>query len=345
MKNLKDKGGLFTTVFVVLILAALGAVWYSVDDVFYAFTQSDFRSMWAASLFVIAIVFLVVANLRADDERTANLTRQTAMLFALAAILMFVAKNVYESAGNDVSKVGELLAWIIPATWGLPVLIGILFFTVETLDLYYGTDKKFLPNRDESQFVNFAYKGLYRVGILCALVGSAIGTYEVAYAFTGSQFHALLYVGTIELAIGFGTMWTHSTTDKNMFWYLFSITMTIFVLAFSFQVIDSFLKAAGGADQMEKQFGYLARQFVFLPPVIVGGAFFWLHQMNQRKQHEPMVVAPKSMGQFPQRDQQLQRPQAPRQLDLPTGGKEDRVQIPTRIETHSPNGHEPDSFK
>lgn len=297
MKNLKQKGSAFTGAFILLIVAALAAIWYGVADVFYAFTGSDFRSVWAASLFVVATVWFVIANLRADDTRTSYWSKTLAAVFFGFAIIMFIAKNLYESVGGDLSKVSDLVAWTIPATWALPVLIGMLFFILESLDIYWGVDKQYLPNRDESKFLNFAYTFLYGVGILAALIGSAIGTFEVAYAFTQSNWHALAYVGTIEVAIYVGTRWTHTTNDRTMFWNLFAMTLAIFGVALTFQVIDSLLKASGTAAQLEEQFGYLARQFVFLPPIIVGAAFLYLYQFNQRKTPEPFKVVAKDQKQ------------------------------------------------
>lgn len=292
MKHLKQKGSGFALAFILLVIAALAAIWYGVADTFYSFTGSDFRSMWAASLFVVATVWFVLANLRADDRRTSELSRSLAIVFFGFAIVMFVAKNIYEQVGGDLSQVSDLIVWAIPATWALPVVVGVLFFTLESLDIYWGEDKQYIPNRDQSTFVNTAYKFLYGVGILAALIGSAIGTYEVAYAFTNSQWHALAYVGTIEVAIYVGTRWTHTTNDRTMFWYLFGMTLAIFSLALSFQILDSLLKASGTAEAMEVQFGYLARQFVFLPPILVGAAFIYLYQFNQRKEPEPFKAVP-----------------------------------------------------
>lgn len=339
MKNVKT-GGLFMAGFIVLILSALAGIWWGISSIFASLTGDELRSDANATLFVVAILFLIVALMRADDKRTAMLARVLCGLFVALGAVMFIANAAFQSVGGDLQKTPEALAWAIPATWTLPVLIGLIFFVLTSLDIFFGTDKQPIVGASSSKLVSMLYDGLYNVGILAALVASAFGTYEVMHAITGSFWHSMIYVGTVELAIYVFASFTHRTQDQEVFWYTFGLTIFAFGVAMLFQGVSAFDKLSSGINT-EDTAATFAKNFVLLPPIIMGAIAGGLYLYNQRKTHVPFKQGnrraehddaregrgdkPSSQGQSQHRQQagqqgrQFQRPSGQNRPERPQG--------------------------
>lgn len=289
MKNIKS-GGIFIAAYILLILSALVGIWWGVSSIFSALTGDELRSDANATLFVVAVIWLICAILRADDERTSVLSRVMCGIFIAIGALMFVAYATYQSVGEELSKMNEALAWAIPFTWTLPVLIGAIFFVLESLDRYWGQDKKPLVGASQSRVVNMLYGGLYNIGIIAALIASAFGTYEVMYAVTGSFWHAMIYVGTVEVAIYVFASLTHRTQDQEVFWYSFALTIFAFAVAMMFQGVSAVNMLYGALDT-DNTAQLFAKNFVLLPPILMGAIAGGLYLFNQRKKHVPFKTS------------------------------------------------------
>jgi hypothetical protein len=285
MKNVKTNG-LFLAAFAVLVLAALGGIWWGVSSIFVALTGDELRGDANATLFVVALFFFIIALLHADDKRTALLAQVLTGLFVTLKAIIFVANAAFESVGSNLSKTPEAVAWAIPMTWTLPVLIGLLGYVLVSLDKYFGTDKQPILGASNSGVVNMLYHGLYNVLIVSALISSAFGTYEVMYGVTKSFWHAMIYVGTVELAIYVFASFTHRTKDQEVFWYTFGLTIFAFAVANVFQVVSAVDKLSGGINTQDTAAAF-ARNFVLLPPILMGAIAGGLYMFNQRKTYVP----------------------------------------------------------
>lgn len=285
MKNVKTNG-LFLAAFAVLVLAALGGIWWGVSEIFVTLTGDELRGDANATLFVVALFFFIIALLHADDKRTALLSQVLTGLFVTLGAIIFVANAAFDSVGKNLAETPEAVAWAIPMTWTLPVLIGLLGFVLMSLDKYFGTDKQPILGASNSGVVNMLYHGLYNVLIVSALVSSAFGTYEVMYGVTHSFWHAMIYVGTVELAIYVFASFTHRTKDQEVFWYTFGLTIFAFAVANVFQIVSAIDKLSGGINTQDTAAAF-ARNFVLLPPILMGAIAGGLYMFNQRKVYVP----------------------------------------------------------
>lgn len=282
MKNTKTSGT-FIAAFILFALAVVVGIWWAVADAFGTVTHDEFRSDAVATLYAIAIIWFALAILLSDDENTSILSKVLAGLFVGTGIIVLVAVNFYKSVGGNLDRIPELLVWAIPFTWLLPVVIGQLFFIHRSLDKFWGANKPPMVARAKGSPALLAYSILYNVGLVAALIASGLGTFEVMYAITQSAWHALLYVGTVELAIYFFAQFTHRTQDKEIFWYSFGITNFAFVVAMLFQGVNAALALNGGSFDATDTAQTFARNFVLLPPVIMGSIAGAMYIYNQRK--------------------------------------------------------------
>ncbi len=280
-KNVRTDG-LLITALLVLLVAAVAAIFWGVSGTAATLMNDELRADVLGIMYVVALVYFFLNILLANDENTSILSKVMTVLFFTVGVIVVVAGQFYNSVGKQINDVPELVEPGILLVWVLPVVIGILFFTHHALDYFWGETKVATLGRQEHPKTSALNGILYYIGLVIALAASALGTYDLMFALTGSAWHALLYVGTVEIAIFYFSHYTTRTDDPEMFWYMFSATLGVFVVAFIFQAADAVLKLNGGlnVDNTAQNF---ARQFVSLPPLLVGGLAGALFAVNYRK--------------------------------------------------------------
>lgn len=275
-----------------LVAGAIGfAIWWGVSDMFAILTHNDWLASLVALIVVLALATYATARLRADDVRTAGLTLFMAIGGVALVTIMFVATSIYNASGSNIANVGEAFAWSIPLAFALPVLIGNSFFIIESLDRWWLTDKKPSLTGAQGKFVDYAYRAEYNIGIIAALVASAVGTYSVMFTVTKSFWHALIYVLTVEAGIYIFSSLTHRTRDRQVFWASFLLAQAMFFLAILFQFGNAGQNINGmiGEGNLLEQLGNIAINFYLIPPLLVGVAFGGLFIYNQTKKPDLFI--------------------------------------------------------
>lgn len=290
---MKLSGPFILMIFLLVLGGGIG-VWWIMDDAFFTFTQDELRSAIVATAFAVFLAGSVVGLLRADDERTYHLSGiLTAAAFAVGAITL-IANTAYKAAAGQIADIGEALAWTVPASWTVPVVLAMLFFVAHAMDRYWGVDRKPIAGRSDSPVIDWLYNAAYGLDLLFAMLASAFGTYHVAHALTGSFWHSAIYVLNVELAILVFSKWNGSTNDRGVFWYTFGITLGVMAIAAAFQVVDAFTVMLGdtagvGPNSTNPTVQLIAQNFVLLPPIITVAVLVALYVYNQRKPHSPLT--------------------------------------------------------